>query len=124
MHEIRDMEKNAARLAAERTRRTLARADVYRAIDSERDYQIAMAAKAHGDPSNDGKKKLEEFVLYMDAYMTTLKHELSTVWGPDAYAGPLQTLRKVVALGVAAMEIHGAPPRISPTKHPKGTDIT
>ena len=100
------------------------RETVYCAIDSERDYQIAMAEKAHGDPSNDGKKHLEEFVLYMDAYMATLKHELSTVWGPDAYVGPLNTLRKVVALGIAAMEVWGAPARTAPTKHPKGADLT
>ena len=100
------------------------REEVYQAIDSERDYQQAMAEKAHGDPSNDGKKHLEEFVLYMDAYMATLKHDLSTVWGPDAYVGPLHTIRKVVALGVAAMEIHGALKRVAPTKHDKGTDLT
>lgn len=96
---------------------------VYAAIDGERDYQIAMAGAAHGDPSNDGKKQLETFVLYMDAYMTTLKHDLSTVWGPDAYVGPLNTLRKVAALAVAAMEIHGAPKRTAPTKHAKGVSL-
>jgi hypothetical protein len=100
------------------------REEVYQAIDSEREYQIAMAEKAHGDPSNDGKKKLEEFVLYMDAYMTTLKHQLSTVWGVDAYVEPLNTLRKVVTIGVSAMEVHGAPKRVTPTKHAKGTDLT
>jgi hypothetical protein len=100
------------------------REEVYQAIDGERDYQLAMAAKAHGDPSNDSKKQLETFVLYMDAYMTTLKHDLSTVWGPDAYVGPLNTLRKVVAIGVAAMEVHGAPKRTAPTKHKEGVDLT
>lgn len=100
------------------------RSTIYTAIDAERDYQDAMAAKAHGDPSNDSKKALEQFVLYMDAYMTTLKHELSTTWGPNAYEGPLHTLRKVVALGVAAMEVHGVRFRTSPTKHEQGTDLT
>jgi hypothetical protein len=100
------------------------REEVYIAIDSERNYQMAMAEKAHGDPSNDGKKQLETFVLYMDDYMTELKHQLSRVWGPDAYQGPLNTMRKIVAIGVGAMEVHGAPKRITPTKHTDGTDLT
>jgi len=100
------------------------RDEVYAAINSERDYQQAMAAKAHGDPSNDGKKHLEEFVLYMDDYMAELKHQLSRTWGPDAYDQPLNTLRKVVAIGVGAMEVWGAPQRTTPTKHEAGTDLT
>lgn len=100
------------------------REEVYNAIDSERDYQMAMAAKAHGDPSNDGKKQLETFVLYMDDYMTELKSQLSRTWGPEAYDKSLATMRKIVAIGVGAMEVHGAPKRTAPTKHNEGTDLT
>lgn len=96
---------------------------VYAAIDSERQYQQAMSEAAHGDPSEDGKKKLEQFVLYMDHYMTQLKAQLSTTWGPDAYREPLHTIRKITALGVAAMEVHGAPLRLKATKHEQGTDL-
>lgn len=100
------------------------RAEVYAAIDSERKYQIAMAEKAHGDPSNDFTKSLENFALYMQSYQNQLVDQLSRVWGPDAYKGPLETIRKIVALGVAAMEVHGAIPRSAPTPHPIGTDLT
>lgn len=100
------------------------RSEVYAAIDSERAYQMAMAEKAHGDPSNDGTKQLETFVVYMDDYMTELKHQLSRVWGPTAYQDALATMRKIVTIGVAAMETHGAPLRVAPTKHAKGTDLT
>jgi hypothetical protein len=100
------------------------RQEVYAAIDSERDYQQRMAGKAHGDPTNDYKKTLETFVLYMDDYMRELKEQLSRTWGPDAYEKPLDTLRKVVAIGVSAMETWGAPQRVSATPHSVGTDLT
>jgi len=99
------------------------RAEVYAAIDSERTYQMDMANAAYGDPSNDGKKHLEEFVLYMDDYMRELKTQLSRTWGPKAYENGLHTLRKVLAIGVSAMEIWGAPKRVVPTKHDVGTHI-
>lgn len=100
------------------------RAQVYATLDTELDYQLAMSANAHGDPAEEGRKKLEQFVLYMDDYMTELKHQLSRTWGPDAYRKPLDTLRKVTALGVAAMVVHGAFPRVSSTKHAEGKDLT
>lgn len=100
------------------------RSEVYAAIDSERDYQQAVAAKAHGDPSNDYSKSLENFALYIDDYVRELKTQLSRTWGPDAYDGALATTRKIAALAVAAMEVHGAPPRTSPTKHATGVDLT
>jgi hypothetical protein len=100
------------------------RAEVYAAVDSERDYQNRMAEKAHGDPSNDGTKHLESFVLYMEDYLTEMKHQLSREWGPEAYDQALNTMRKVVALGVSAMEVWGAPKRTTATRHPVGTDLT
>lgn len=86
------------------------REDVYRAIDSERDYQDSK------DIANGGelrRHELESFVLYMDDYMAELKHQLSRIWCSDGKPPieALNTLRKVTALGVAAMEQHGAPQR-------------
>jgi hypothetical protein len=100
------------------------RKQVWAAIESELDYQLAMSAKAHGDPAEEGRKKLEQFVLYMDDYLRELKTQLSRTWGPTAYTTSLDTLRKVTALGVAAMVVHGAPHRVAPTKHDKGVDLT
>ena len=97
---------------------------VYAAIDTERDYQVAMAAKAHGDPSNDYGKPLEAFGLYIGDYTRELQTQLSRTWGPDAYKTPLDTIRKIAALCVAAMEVHGAQPRTTPTRHATGTDLT
>lgn len=103
---------------------SITRQEVYAALDTELDYQLAMSVKAHGDPAEEGKKKLEQFVLYMDDYMRELKTQLSRTWGPDSYAKPLETLRKVTALGISAMVVHGAIPRTAPTKHEAGTDLT
>lgn len=99
------------------------REEVYAAIDGELDYQLAMSANAHGDPAEEGRKKLEQFVLYMDDYMREPKTQLSRTC-TDAYRLPLDTLRKVTALGVAAMVVHGAPKRVAPTKHEQGVDLT
>lgn len=100
------------------------RAEVYTAIDGERLYQQAMASNAHGDPTNDRTKSLEEFALYIDDYVTELTNQLSRTWGPDAYVKPLNTLRKIAALAVAAMEVWGAPQRTTPTAHKDGADLT
>lgn len=100
------------------------RKDVFAVIDGEREYQQAMAAKAHGDPTNERTKSLEEFALYIDDYVHELKTQLSRTWGPGAYEQPLHTLRKIAALSVAAMEVWGALPRTAPTKHAEGVDLT
>ncbi len=98
--------------------------EVMIAIKGERNYQEAMAANAHGDQTNDRKKSLEEFVLYMEDYLHEARTQLSRTWGPDAYVKPLHTIRKVAAIAVAAMEVHGAPFRTENTKHAEGVDLT
>jgi len=100
------------------------RAEVYAAVDSERAYQQDMAAAAHGDPSNDYNKALECFATYIASYSDELTDQLSRTWGPDAYRKPLDTVRKIAALAVAAMEVHGAPLRAAATKHKDGVDLT
>lgn len=91
------------------------RQDVYAALDSERRYQQSRAEAVSGVGSGEHRHSVEEFVLYMDDYMTELKHQLSRTWTPTGSANDvpaaLHTLRKVVALGVACMEQNGAPKR-------------
>lgn len=100
------------------------RETVYRAIDTELDYVDRMADKAHGDPSNDKRKSLEDFAIYIDDYVRELKTQLARTWGPDAYEQPLHTLRKIAGLAVRAMEVRGVRERTTPTKHAAGTDLT
>ena len=82
------------------------RQEVYAALDSERDYQESLVDANHGDPAP--RKSIEEFIVYMDDYMRELKTQVSRTWGPTAYDQARHTLRKVTALGVAAMEANGA----------------
>lgn len=87
------------------------RADVYAAIDSERAYQLSRA-QAVGD-QEEHRHSIEEFSLYIADYLAELQHSLSRVWRPGGVPTieELNTLRKITALGVAAMEMHGAPRR-------------
>jgi hypothetical protein len=99
------------------------RQEVYAAIDGEREYQQRMADNAHGDTNNDMTKPLESFALYMEDYLHEMRTQLSRTWGPDAYEKPLHTLRKIVAIGVSAMEVHGARIRTTTTRHAEGKDL-
>ena len=81
---------------------------VYDVIDGERDYQIAgegNAARAADAP----ELSIGDFILLMERYVAAAREE-----GVHGAAGNIQALpdiRKVVALGVHALEVYGAPPR-------------
>jgi hypothetical protein len=95
------------RLNTDRTPRALA----YEAIDSERDYQEHLRRAAHG---TGGQHEVAAFLLFMDEYMTKAKTIAATDWSPQADARTMEIVRKVAALAVAAMEIHGVEPRKLP----------
>lgn len=87
------------------------RSQVYAALDSERSYQIKKAQSVRPG-AQELPKSLEAYVVYMEDYMRELKTQISRTWTPDGTAPyALHTLRKVTALGVAAMEHCGAPTR-------------
>lgn len=89
------------------------RQQVYASLDSERDYQEGLAKKA-GTVEGVRPHSVEEFTLYIDDYVTELKHQLARTWTPDRQVpAALDTLRKITAMGVACMEQHGAPLRIT-----------
>lgn len=79
------------------------RQEVYEALDTERTYQ----GKRWGDANH----SITEFLVYMQDYVAEALHKCSRL--PDEEANPqaLDSIRKVAALGVAAMEQHGAPKR-------------
>lgn len=83
------------------------RAEVYAAVDSERDYQDAQIgnAKRHeGQPS----MTPGELILCMEKSL----HDAREAWyKPDGGVGCLDFVRKVTALGVQCMERYGAPKR-------------
>jgi hypothetical protein len=88
---------------------TRAQLEVFAAVLSEVSYQDAQVALNHGDPAP--RKSMEEFVLYMEDYLHELRSQLSRTWGPTAYDKARHTMRKVITLGVRALETHGAPHR-------------
>lgn len=83
--------------------RTHTREEVYRVLDGERAYQISVWGDRH-----DENEALGNFLLYIDVYLQKAKVALTQGIGD----GPaLDVLRKVTALGVAAMEQFGSIPR-------------
>lgn len=87
----------------------MTRQEVYKVIDSERDYQdTKWGGKAH-----DNYHEVEAWILYMQAYLNKAINRISSEKGP---IGGLEELRKVVALGVACFEVHGVPERYTGLK--------
>jgi hypothetical protein len=84
-----------------------ARADVYRAIDSERAYQD----RRWNHPDH-GRHSIGEWLVYIDSYLSEAKQELTRQPDPFASADALETIRKIAGMCVACMEDHGAPMRI------------
>lgn len=93
---------------------------IYKAIDTERAYQLKRwgvdVALTETGPGNthtlrEAPHSLEEWVLYMEDYLQEARTQLSRMSEPDARDAALHTLRKVVSMGVAAFEEHGCPIR-------------
>jgi hypothetical protein len=76
------------------------RKDVYAFIDKERTYQDAKWGTIQQHPHEVGS-----WLLIMDQLLADARQEWTR--GPGDY-GALDELRKVVAVGVACMEQHGA----------------
>ena len=90
---------------------SLARAAVYAAIDSERDYQDSRWGDTlSGDRPGDGSRTVDEFALYIQGYTSDLV-QYASHFGPEEEK--LNIIRKIAGLAVACMEQHGAPLRES-----------
>ncbi len=90
------------------------RQEIYKRIDSERDYQDAnwgMRRQADGTP--DEEKPVAEWINYMEYHISRAKDR---VYHLDT-EGATAELRKVAALAVRAMEIHGCPERVVVLDH-------
>lgn len=86
---------------------------VYAALDTERLLQQLMIKAKTGNATEE-HKPVESFALYIRDYADQLTAQLTRVWGPTAEKQALDTIRKIGALCVAAMEMHGAPRRTFP----------
>lgn len=85
------------------------RMDVYDVIDTEREYQQARWNE-HTTVSG-GKHSVEEWIMYIEDYLSEAKHILSRGARQDTDKTAMGIMRKVAAMAVACMEEHGAEPR-------------
>jgi hypothetical protein len=87
------------------------RTDVYKRIDAERKYQDLRwnSALREGDVP-DEEKPVAEWLNYIEYHLSKAKDCNYHLSKNDA----LEELRKVAALAVRAMEIHGCPERRMP----------
>lgn len=83
------------------TATAVTRAEVYAAIDTERDYQDTMPAPRKG-PGNMG-----DFILMSEQIL----QDARDVWYHGTAEEAAEYMRKLAAVGVAAMEKYGAPVR-------------
>lgn len=83
------------------------RSEVYGAIDSERAYQDAQRGNAK---RHEGQPAMTpgEYLLCMEKCLSDAREAW---YKPDGGVACLVHVRKVSALGVACMELHGAPRR-------------
>lgn len=82
-------------------------AEVFDALKSERAYQDAR----WGGKANDQHHCIAAWLMFMEDYIAEAKHVYSREESSTMYPKALDIIRKVSALGVAAMEVHGAPKR-------------
>jgi len=92
------------------TTRAATRAAVYAAIDGERDYQDAL----WDHDSSPHKLSVEAWLVYMDVYLREAKEQITREADVTAKPKVLATIRKITAMGVACMELNGAPLRVKP----------
>ena len=84
------------------------RKEVYKRIDGERDYQDkTWVARRTLDGTPDEEKPVAEWINYIEFHIAKAKDK---VYHLDTQAA-LEEIRKVTALGVRTMEIHGCPAR-------------
>ena len=84
------------------------REDVYKRLDGERDYQDEKwGTRRTADGTPDEEKPVAEWINYMEFHLAKAKEKVYYLKTEEALA----EVRKVTALGVRAMEIHGCPER-------------
>lgn len=88
------------------------RKEVYRLIDGERDYQDSrwndqLETRSKKYDIQDDRKSIAEWLNYIEFHLNEAKHAVYALESKKATA----SIRKIAALAVRAMEIHGAPER-------------
>jgi hypothetical protein len=81
------------------------RVDVYAAIDTEREYQVARWNRPTPD------RTIDEWAMYFEVYSRQLCDLAAHTNDDERVSEKLSSVRKIAAMCVACMEQHGAPKR-------------
>lgn len=85
------------------------RNEVYKLIDGERDYQQSLWNE--DTTESKGLHTPTEWLVYMQDYLTEAIHVASRNPDPHASDMVMNNIRKITAMGVAAMEQNKTQPR-------------
>jgi len=85
------------------------RHEVYGLIEDERYYQDHARKDNERETRSDSEKSVADFILYIEHTLNRAKLAIYQLDELEAMAN----IRKLTALGVAAMETHETPPRTS-----------
>jgi len=87
------------------------RTEVYKCLDTERDYQdLRWSTRRTADGTPDEEKPPAEWINYIEYHVTAAKNEVYKLDTEEALAH----VRKVAALAVRCLELHGCPEREIP----------
>lgn len=91
--------------------RKMERTDVYKHLDTERDYQdLRWSPRREKNDTPDAEKPPAEWINYMEYHLDAAKVEVYKLEDEEALAH----VRKVAALAVRCLELHGCPEREIP----------
>ena len=91
--------------------RKMERSDVYRCLDTERDYQdLRWTPRREKNDTPDAEKPPAEWINYIEYHLTQAKNGVYMLNEKEALA----QVRKVAALAVRCLELHGCPERVIP----------
>jgi len=91
--------------------RKMERTEVYKRLDTERDYQdLRWTPRRAANGVKDEEKPPAEWINYMEFHLTEAKNAVYRLNDEEALA----QVRKVAALAVRCLELHGCPERVIP----------
>jgi len=94
-----------------KSKRKMERRDVYKCLDTERDYQdLRWTPRKETNGIPDEQKPPEEWINYMEFHLAKAKEAVYFLREEEALA----EVRKVAALAVRCLELHGCPERVIP----------
>jgi hypothetical protein len=92
-------------------KRKMERTEVYKRLDTERDYQdLRWSPRREKNGTPDEQKPPAEWINYIEYHISKAKESVYMLNDQDALA----EVRKVAALAVRCIEIHGCPERVIP----------